>query len=182
MTKHLLIIIGILILLNSCKQTESRIDNVSEENDRVKIENDTTELNTIAESYIENDSLTNALKAELETMTSNPKFAIQKKPIQNNHIDDLMDTIITRTFKNTKITSYKAADKEWVYEATIENEEFVLNDFISVGTKKYVVEKSLAYGIHSDTLKIGNFEQTSLFYFIFKSGILKQIEYQGYVD
>ena len=182
MTKQLLIIIGILISLNSCKQTESKKMDESEVKDVVEIEKETSESNSVAESYIENDSLLIMLKSELEKIALNEKFTIEKKPIQNRHVDNLVDTIITRTFKNTKLTSYKATNEEWIYKAKIENSEFELNDFIKVGTKKYVVEKSLAKGIQNDTLKIGNLEQTSVFNLIFESGILKLIEYDGYVD
>jgi hypothetical protein len=181
MNKQLLII-GILTLMISCKQSESKINNESEEKEIMGIKKNTTELNTIVESYIENDSLVNAMKSELENIALNPIFTIHKKPIHNKHVDNLIDTIIKRTLKKTEITSYKSADKEWVYKARIENEEFKLNDFILLGTKEYVIEKSLAYGIHSDTLKIGNLEQTSIFYLIFESEILKKIEYQGYID
>ena len=182
MTKQLLIIIGILISLNSCKQTESKKMDESEVKDVVEIEKETSESNSVAESYIENDSLVIVLKSELEKIALNEKFTIEKKPIQNRHVDNLVDTIITRTFENTKLTSYKATTQEWIYKAKIENSEFELNHFIKVGTKKYVVEKSLAKGIQNDTLKIGNLEQTSVFNLIFESGILKLIEYDGYVD
>ena len=154
----------------------------SEVKDVVEIEKETSESNSVTESYIENDSLVIVLKSELEKIALNKKFTIEKKPIQNRHVDNLVDTIITRTFENTKLTSYKATTEEWIYKAKIENSEFELNDFIKVGTKKYVVEKSLAKGIQNDTLKIGNLEQTSVFNLIFESGILKLIEYEGYVD
>ena len=182
MTKQLLIIIGILISLNSCKQTESKKMDESEVKDVVEIEKESSESNSVAESYIENDSLVIVLKSELKKIALNEKFTIEKKPIQNRHVDNLVDTIITRTFENTKLTSYKATTEEWIYKAKIENSEFELNDFIKVGKKKYVVEKSLAKGIQNDTLKIGNLEQTSVFNLIFESGILKLIEYDGYVD
>ena len=154
----------------------------SEVKDVVEIEKETSESNSVAESYIENDSLVIVLKSELEKIALNEKFAIEKKPTQNRHVDNLVDTIITRTFEKTKLTSYKTTSEEWIYKAKIENSEFELNDFIKVGTKKYVVEKSLAKGIQNDTLKIGNLEQTSVFNLIFESGILKLIEYDGYVD
>ncbi|QTE21803.1 hypothetical protein [Polaribacter cellanae] len=154
----------------------------SEVKDVVETEKETSEPNSVAESYIENDSLVIVLKSELEKIALNKNFTIEKKPIQNRHVDNLVDTIITRTFENTKFTSYKATNEEWIYKAKIENSEFALNDFIKVGTKKYVVEKSLAKEIQNGILKIGNLEQTSVFNLIFKFGILKLIEYDGYVD
>jgi hypothetical protein len=182
MTKTLLIIIGILISLNSCKQTESKKMEGSGLEEIMETKNEATESISIEELYMENNSLVIALKSELEKVALNKKFAINKKPIQNRHVDNLIDTIVTRTYENTKLTSYKATSEEWIYEAEIKNSEFQLNDFIKVGTKKYVVEKSLAKVIQNDTLKIGNLEQTSVFKLIFESGLLKKIEYNGYVD
>jgi len=183
MTKHLLIIlIGILISLNSCIQTEPKKIEESEVKEIVETKEEKAELTSAADSYIENDSLVIVLKSELEKIALNKKFTIEKKPIQNRHVDNLMDTIVTRTYKNTKLTSYKATNEEWIYKAKIENSEFELNDFIKVGTKKYVVEKSLGIGIHTDILKIGNLEKTSEFILRFASGNLKTIEFEGYVD
>ena len=182
MTKQLLIIIGILILLNSCKQTEPKKMEESEVKEVVETKKETTESTSITESYIENDSLVIVLSSELEKIALNKKFAIETKPIKNRHVDNLMDTIVTRTYENTKLTSYKATSEEWVYKARIENSEFGLNDFIKVGTKKYVVEKSLAIGIQNDILKIGNLEQTSEYILRFESGNLKTIEFNGYAD
>jgi hypothetical protein len=118
----------------------------------------------------------------LEKILLDPNFNVSKKPIKNSHVDKLIDTIVIRTFKNTELTSYKAENKEWVYKAIIGDADFELNDFIKVGIKEDVVEKSLATGIHNDTLKIGNLEKTSIFNLIFDSGILKSILYDGYVD
>ncbi len=182
MTKQLLIIIGILILLNSCKQTESKITKESDVKEIVEAEKETTELASVADSYIENDSLTALLISELEKITSNPKFTIEKEPTKNRHVDSLMDTIITRTFDKTKLESYKAASEEWVYNAKIENTDFELVDYIKVGIKKYVVEKSLTIGIPNDILIIGNLELTSQFILKFESGNLKTIEFEGYMD
>ena len=78
--------------------------------------------------------------------------------------------------------SIKPESEEQIYKAKIGDTDFELNEFIKIGTKKYVVEKSLAKGINNDTLKIGNIEQTSVFNLIFESGILKSIEYDGYLD
>ena len=183
MTKPLLItLIGILILINSCKQTEAKKIEESEVKEVVETKKETTDSTSVAESYIENDSLVIGLNSELEKIASNKKFTVEKKPIKNRHVDNLTDTIVNRTFENTKLTSYKATSEEWVYKAQIENSEFRLNDFIKVGTKKYVVEKSLAIGIQSDILKIGNLEQTSEYILRFENGNLKTIEFNGYMD
>ena len=182
MKKQFLIIIGILFLLNSCKQTESKEIKESEEKQIVETKIETTELTSVADSYIDNDSLTEILLSELKNVALNSKFAIKKKPKQNRYADNLIDTIITRTFKKSNITSYKAVNKEILYNASIEDSDFELVDFIKVGTKKYVVEKSLATGIPTDILKIGNLEGTLEFSLKFELGILKKIEFEGYLD
>ncbi|WKB82928.1 hypothetical protein QYR09_07775 [Cellulophaga lytica] len=118
----------------------------------------------------------------MEKIALDPKFEINRKPIKNRHVDNLVDTIVTKSYQSTELTSYKAESEEWVYKAKIGDADFELNDFIKVGTKKYVVEKSHAKRINNDILKIGNLEQTSVFNLIFESGILKSIEYDGYLD
>ncbi|RYH72152.1 hypothetical protein EVU94_13875 [Flavobacteriaceae bacterium 144Ye] len=186
MKKQTLILFGILNFLISCKQAESKkapetenkkIAEIKTEEEKVE-----SEWTYVAERYFENDSLTYALKSNLEKIAFDPKFEVSKKPIKNRHVDNLVDTIVTRTYKNTELTSYKAESEEWVYKAKIGDADFELNEFIKIGTKKYVVEKSLAKGINNDTLKIGNLEQTSVFNLMFESGILKSIEYDGYLD
>ena len=151
---------------------------------KTKTEEEKAELEStfVSEPYFENDSLTFTLKSNLEKIALDSKFEIYKKPIKNRHLDNLFDTIVTRTYKNTELTSYKAESKEWVYKAKIGDADFELNEFIKIGTKEYVLEKSLAKVINNDTLKIGNLEQTSVFNLIFESGILKSIEYDGYLD
>ena len=191
MKKQTLTIFGILIFFISCKQVESKkikesetkeIEEIEEIKETKKEEKSQTELISAVDLYFENDSITSSLKSNLEKIVLDPKFMISKKPIKNRHVDNLVDTIMTRSFKNTELTSYKAESEEWVYKAKIRDSDFELNDFIKIGTEEYIVEKSLSKGIHNDTLIIGNLEQTSIFNLIFESGILKSIEYEGYVD
>lgn len=186
MKKQKLVIFGILNFLISCKQSESKKATESENEKIVEIKTEEEKVESestyVAEPYFENDSLTYALKSNLEKIALDPKFEISKKPIKNRHVDNLVDTIVIRTYKNTELTSYKAESEEWVYKAKIGDADFELNEFIKLGTKEYVIEKSLAKRINNDTLKIGNLEQTSVFNLIFESGILKLIEYDGYLD
>ncbi|WP_405210557.1 hypothetical protein [Dokdonia sp. Asnod2-E02] len=79
----------------------------SEVKDVVEIEKETSESNSVAESYIENDSLVIVLKSELEKIALNEKFTIEKKPIQNRHVDNLVDTIITRLLKTQNLRLIK---------------------------------------------------------------------------
>lgn len=178
MNRQLLIIFGFILFLNSCKQSQPNETKASETNEGGEV----VELNSVVDSYFESDSLVIILKSELEKIALNPEFEIHKESTPNKHVDNLIDTIITRTFKNTKLTSYKTINEEWFYEAKIENTDFELNDFIKVGTKKDVIEKHLAIEIKNDSLRISNSEQTSAFLLIFESGVLKLIEYEGYMD
>ena len=182
MVKQLLIIFGILFSLNSCEQNESRKIDDGRLKEVVKTKVQTSDYKPVKVSYIENDSLVFSLKSKLEKIVRNKIFAIQKKPIQNRHVDNLVDTIITRTFDKTKIMSYRATNEEWVYYAKIVNSEFELNDFLKIGTNKNILEKSLGQEILNDTVKIRNLEQTSVFNLIFQSKGLKLIKYNGYVD
>ncbi|WP_405250384.1 hypothetical protein [Dokdonia sp. Asnod3-C12] len=182
MIKQLLIIFGILFSLNSCEQNESRKIDDGRLKEVVKTKVQTSDYKPVKVSYIENDSLVFSLKSKLEKIVRNKIFAIQKKPIQNRHVDNLVDTIITRTFDKTKIMSYRATDEEWVYYAKIVNSEFELNDFIKIGSNKNVLDKLLRQEILNDTVEIRNLEQTSIFKLIFQSKRLQLIEYNGYVD
>lgn len=186
MKKQVLIIFGILTFLISCKQAEPKKTTESENKKIMEIKTEKEKVQPesiyVTELYFENDSLTSTLKSNLEKIALDLKFEITKKPIKNRHVDNLVDTIVTRNYKGTKLTSYKAENEEWVYKAKIEETDFELNEFIKVGIKKYIVEKSLAKEINKDTLKIGNLEQTSVFNLIFEFGILKSIEYDGYLD
>ncbi|CAL2107594.1 conserved hypothetical protein [Tenacibaculum sp. 190524A02b] len=184
MSKYDLILLIIVIALNSCKKIDSKkISKVDKE--AVKIEEYDFEVkqDSVYNSYLVNDSLTLVLYSNMEKILHKSKFKIVKEPIKNRHIDNLIDTIVTSKFKNSEIITYQGHSKKWVTKAKIRDSDFELNNFIIVGTKGYVIEKSLAKGIQTDTLKIGNLEQTSVFSLIFdKSGILKLIEYNGYVD
>jgi hypothetical protein len=39
-------------------------------------------------------------------------FRIDKKPIKNKQVYNLVDTIVTTTYKNTELNSYKAESEE----------------------------------------------------------------------
>lgn len=185
MKQHILIIFGILNFLFSCKQAESK-KNTEPKNkkiEKIKTKNKLEQESTyVPKPYFENDSLASILKTNLEKIALKQKFEISKRTTKNRHVDNLVDTIITLNYKNTELTSYKAVSEEWIYKAKIGDPDFELNDFIKIGTEKYVIEKSLAKKIISDTIKIGNLERTKVFSLIFHSGILKTIEYDGYMD
>lgn len=179
MKKYLTFLTGVLVLLYSCKpndekkikNTESNLENYLPV-ERMSVEN----------LYFESDSLTEFLSAQLNEISSDSKFIIEKTLIENRHVDNLKDTVIKRTFENTTMTSYKGVDYEAVIEASIENSDFKLNDFIRVGISKEVVEKSLRIVIPNEILKIVNLEQTKQFSLKFQNGYIKKVEYQRYLD
>ena len=136
----------------------------------------------ILEQYFENDSLLTLLESDLDKIALNPKFILKTKPKTNNHDETIIDTIKTLTFDKTNIYSYRATNWELIYEAKIENSDFKFLDSISVGTKKKTFENILKTEFKTDLIKIGNLEQTSVFMFSFEDGILKTVNYEGYVD
>jgi len=186
MKKHLPILIGLLIILTSCKQKESQktADNHQKPTTEIKAEIEET---PIPEQYIENDSILTELESDLYKIAYQPKLLVLKEPVRNRHTDPdviVMDTIITRSFDKTKIEFYKtlSEDEDWIYKATIQNSDFKLLDSIRVGTKRDSFEKRIKTELQSDFIKIGNLEQTSVFVFKFEDGILKSIDYEGYLD
>jgi hypothetical protein len=185
MKRQLLNTILILILIVSCKQKETRksepIEQKSPTELKVEKEKKVSE-NTIPEQYFENDSLLSELESDLEKIALYPKFDLIAEPKINTHDESVTDTIKTLTFDKTKIYSYRAKNWESIYSAKIENSDFEFLDSIKIGTKKENFEKQTKMESKSDLIKIGNLEQTSVFIFKFENGILKKIEYQGYVD
>jgi hypothetical protein len=176
---QLLFFLGLLTLLFCCKQSDEQTTETPQPSSQ---DNLFIELPSDDHPYIDDDSLATFLKSELSKIALDSKFKIEKRLTDNRHVDNLKDTIITRTFENTVLTSYKGVDKEWIFEASIENKDFKLNDYIQVGNSKKVVEKSLGIVIPKDILTIGNLEQTSQFILKFESGYIKRIEYEGYFD
>ncbi len=177
--KIYLIFFGFIILICSCKQN----DELNLKNKEVNLESNLSVETVSSENvYFESDSLTEFLSSQLNKLATDSKFKIEKTLTENKHIDNLKDTIIKRTFENTKLTSYKGVDYEAVIEASIVNSDFKLNDYIQVGISKKIVEKSLGIVIPNDILKIVNIEQTTEFSLKFENGYLKKFEYEGYLD
>lgn len=179
MKKYIFFIFSVVILFYCCKQNDEQNTKSTQ-----PISKSTSSINvsSVEDLYIENDSLTTHLLSELNKIVLDSRFTIEKSLIENRHVDNLKDTIITRTYANTSIKSYKTVSEEWIIEASIENNDFKLNDFVAVGVGKKVVEKSFGITINTALLKIGNLEQTSQFILKFENGYLKKVEYEGYLD
>ena len=191
MLNRVLLLIVIFLPLCSCKQVDSKNIETSKKietskpKEVVEVREEKKELTKpkpLRESYLVNDSLIIDWIIGLERIVKNSKLEMSKKTIQNRHVDNLMDTIITRTYGKTKLISYKTVSKEWVYKASIEDSEVGLNKIIRVGNDITAIEKHLKFGIHTNLLRIKNIEQTSEFILKFESRELKRIEFKGYVD
>lgn len=185
MKRQILTSFLIIIFIASCKQKET----IKEESIGLK---PNTELISetkkqideieIPFQYFENDSLLTEFKSDLEKIALNQKFDLKVELKTNTHDKKIIDTIKTLTFDKTKIYSYRATNWESIYEAKIENSDFIFLDSVKVGTKKESFEKLIKSKLQTDLIKIGNLEQTSVFFFKFENNMLKIIEYQGYVD
>jgi hypothetical protein len=166
-----------MLLLVSCGQKEKENIVTSE---KVIIEKIKSEV--IPEQYVEDETLQIKLEADLTNLTKNSKFTIEKELVNNRHVDNLIDTVINFKYDKINIKSYKATSEEWIIEAKILNSEFDFSDAIKIGMDKTALEKILNKKVNSDIVKVGNFEQTSVFIFKFKNEILEEIEFEGYVD
>ncbi|MNQ62253.1 hypothetical protein D3C85_765930 [compost metagenome] len=175
--KKLLIYFTFLVLLISCNQKRKENKNSSE-----KVANKKIVTEVIQEQYVENDTLLAKMESDLNELTNNTKFTIEKELVNNKHVDNLIDTIKTFKFDRINVKSYKAVSEEWIFEAKILNSEFALSKSIKIGIEKKTFEKILKTKLNSDIVKVGNLEQTSVFIFKFENDSLKEIDYEGYVD
>jgi hypothetical protein len=170
---HLLTLIGVIVLLVSCKQKETP---------KTVMENKFNEPVVAVEQYIENDSLITLLKSDLYNIAFNPIFdgeEILKTNTNNKTIAQINKTLV---FKQTKIHFYKKGFSEEIISAKIKNSQFKFLDSICIGIKIEKLEKGIALELKTNLIKIQNFEQTSIFIFKFEEGILKEINYESYVD
>lgn len=184
MKKHLLIVIGILLV--SCKQKETTKATTAEQKPTTEVEvtpkNPMEDAVSEPRQYFENDRLLKLLEADLSNIVQHPKFELKLNLETNPHDETISDTIKTLTFDNTKIYSYLAANQEVIYAATIANAEFKFLDSISVGTKKDSFERLIKTKIKVDILSIGDVEQMSVFSFVFENGLLQKVLYEAYLD
>lgn len=186
MREHLLTSILILILLVSCKQTETKKDKIIKQNLTTELKTETeikVEDNITEEQFIENDSLAFAFESELEDYAlKSSLFKIELKPYQNHHDKSVIDTMKTLTFDKTKLEFYKAKNWESIIDGIIRNPEIKFIDSLNIGINKRTLENILKTKIKSDKVTLGNLEQTSLFFFQFENGILESIKFEGYFD
>ena len=182
MRKLLFILIGFSII--SCREKEVVKKELSEKQTKteLKTEKETAFEKSIPEQYIENDSLLSKMENDLDKIASDPQFTIDKKPVKNRHLDNVIDTIVTHSFGKSKLEFYKTQNEKWIYGARIENSNFYFLDSINVGKSKKALEEQIATELKSDVIKIGNLEQTSVFVFKIENGKILEIIYEGYVD
>ena len=175
----------ILISIVSCKQNETgKVQNngqipTVESGEENGIEDSAT---VKMEQFIENDSLEMQLYSDLEKLTDNRTFEVDKKPVNNRHVDNVVDTIITLKADRIELTTYKASSEESIYKAVIRNPDIKFSESIQVGMKKDALEKILKKELNSDLIEVGNLEQTSSFIFLFENDSLREIKFDGYLD
>ncbi|GGG09610.1 hypothetical protein GCM10011344_07760 [Dokdonia pacifica] len=186
MKKQLTFLIGILICFVSCnfsekeKKAEIKITKpIVEEKSKKNIEEQKKENY----QFVENDSIAHLWQSELESLTKSfSGFIVKTKLKQNNHDETQTDTIKTLTFDKSIIEVYSTDGFYAVWSADIKNSELPIWSYVKVGMKKYQLEKTLANRLKSDTIRLGNLEQTSVFEFYFSDDELDQVKFEGYVD
>jgi hypothetical protein len=182
--KNILPFILFSIILLSCTQKENKkvesTDVTSSTQNEILNANPKNEE---PEQYIENQDLLTQLEAELNAFRSNQKLTISKETINNRHIENQIDTIVTYTAEKMTIKTFKISkDEEWTSEAKILNSELPFSKLVNIGMEVKALEKIANTKIKSEVVKIGNLEQTSAFVFRCKDGKVYEINYEGYVD
>ena len=185
MKRQIITFVVILISIVSCKQNETSKVQITEQNPTVESRagngiEDSAIVNS--KQFVQNDSLQMQLYSDLEKLTGNHNFEVDKKPVINRHVENVVDTIITQKADNIELTSYKTASEEWVYKAVITNPDIKFSESIQVGMEKDVLGKILKKELNSDLIEVGNLERTSGFIFLFENDILREIKYDGYLD
>jgi hypothetical protein len=148
---------------------------------KTETENTINEI-VISEQYIENDRVFTHLKSDLYTISFNPIFDGEEISKPNSNNKTIVHINKTLVFKQTKIHFYREGFSEEIVSANIKNSQFKLLDSIGIGTKKETLVNQIKTELKNDLIKIGNLEQTSVFIFKFKDGILKEINYEVYRD
>ena len=165
---HLLISVGIIILIISCKQKETQ-----------KVESKNKIEETIfTKQYIENDSLLRLLKSDLYKIAFNPIFEGEENPeikIPNKTVANTSKTLI---FDKTKIHFYRESNWETIVSATIKNSRFKFLDAITIGEKKEILENITKTELKANVITIGNLKHPTLFIFKFENDILQEIVYK----
>ena len=161
-------LIGVLILMVSCKQKEAS---------KTETENKFNEI-VVVEQYIENDSLLRLLKSDLYKIAFNPIFEGEENPeikIPNKTVANTSKTLI---FDKTKIHFYRESNWETIVSATIKNSRFKFLDAITIGEKKEILENITKTELKANVITIGNLKHTTLFIFKFENDILQEIVYK----
>lgn len=176
----LLLSIFLSFHLFSCKSPEQKEIKVSASEIYSLVENTNDEIQQ--ENYLVRDSLAMAWEQKLFEFTKSSNFKSEKIAVQNLHDDSIIDTLITYSQNNSKIEVYKARHFEAVKSAYIESPDFLLDEFLHVGSKKLVLENIVAQGLSEEPIKVGNLERTRVFTFTFKDLFIQSITFEGYVD
>lgn len=186
MKTQVLPVITTLLLISSCKQNEHSNAEIDEHQSTSEMEFEKENPNEgtfLPEQNIENDSLVIQLEEDLNELLSESIFTLEKKPIANRHVDNVIDTIVTRSYKNSEIESYKTSNgKEMIQHAIISNPDFRFLNSVRVGSSQEELEKETGIDIRSNLLRIGNSTGNIVFNFKIKNGKIQEIIYDGYVD
>jgi len=184
--QHFTFLIGAFLLITSCNQAEKKKQTELKKTEPI-VQEIIAETDEIEEKespqFIENDSITHLWESELKSLTKNySDFTVKTELSENDHDETQIDTIKTLTFDKSKIVVYSTSGFYAVWNADIKNTELPIWNYVKVGMKKYQLEKTLATRLKSDTIKLGNLEQTSIFEFHFNKGELERVKFEGYVD
>lgn len=167
-------------LLFSCKNPEKNQIDLS--NKTANSFAETSSYLSQEENYLVRDSLVMVWEQKLLGFAKNSNFKSEKIAVENIYDNSIIDTVINYSQNNSKIEVYKAQNFEAVKSAYIETPDFLLDEFLHVGSKKLVLENIIEQGLSEEPIRVGNLERTIVFTFTFEDVRIKSITFEGYVD
>ena len=167
-------------LFFACKNAEKNQIDLSNKtaNSFAETSSDSSQI----ENYLVRDSLVMVWEQKLLGFAKSSNFKSEKVAVENIHDNSIIDTVINYSQNNSKIEVYKAQNFEAVKSAYIESPDFLLDEFLHVGSKKLVFENIIEQGLSEEPIRVGNLERTIVFTFTFEDVRIQSITFEGYVD
>jgi hypothetical protein len=177
-----LLIIFLMAMLAACNHEENKtktpqpVHETPNATDTLFVAND----DFLADAFDFNTSL-KGLRSEFKWL-----HVTKKEPLENPHLEGVIDTIYTLGTDGTMLTIYKAQSKDIFYKGIIRDPRLKLKRKIHVGMLKNQFLSSFHVPKNQNpipnAIALTNSLDNAEMVFQFKNDTLREIEYNGYVD